>query len=239
MDHTLRALPVHTITLDATNLGKTFPEYKPTYQFAKKYITRYHRNLSRVPTSGDCIQLRDRRFGGQQIEGWLRVPDALKLYEMAYLNRGRVLELGTYRGLSTYIMARAMQDAKSTHSLTTIDLYADYQTIAQQHLRHGRIRTQVEMISGDAAEILRRLVETGDQFPFVFVDHSHAYRDVAAACQFLPDLIALDGFVLFHDYNDGRNGIDEGYGVYQAVRDTLLGFEPFGVFGCTGLFRRR
>jgi hypothetical protein len=238
MDHTLQVLPVHTITLDATNLGKTFPEYKPTYQFAKKYITRYHSKLSRVETFGDCIQLRDRRFRGEKIEGWLRVPDALKLYEMAYLNGGSVLELGTYRGLSTYIMARAMQDARSAHSITTIDLYSDYQNIARQHLQRGRIRTQVKMIAGDAAEILRRFVETGDQFPFVFVDHSHAYRDVAAACRFLPDLIALGGFALFHDYNDGRNGVDEGYGVYQAVQDTLVGFKPFGVFGCTGLFRR-
>jgi hypothetical protein len=238
MEHTFRAVPVHSITLDATNLGQTFPEYEPTYQFAKKYLTRHHRNLSRTATTGDCIQLRDRRFGGHIIEGWLRVPDALKLYEMAYLNGGNVLELGTYQGLSTNILARAMQDARSVHSLTTIDLYSDYQTFARQHLQRGRIRTQVEMIAGDAAEILRRFVEAGKKFPFAFVDHSHAYRDIAAACQFLPDLIEVGGFALFHDYNDPRNGEDEGYGVYQAVHDTLLGFEPFGVFGCTGLFRR-
>jgi hypothetical protein len=238
MDQILHARSVNTISLDPSNLGRAFPEYKPTYQFAKKYVSRYHRYLSRAATFGDCIQLRDRGFRGQNIEGWLRVPDALKLYEMAYFNPGRVLELWTYHGLSTYVMARAMQDARSAHSLTTIDLYSDYQTIAQQHLRRGRIRTQVEMISGDAAEILRRFIETGDQFAFVFVDHSHAYTDVATVSKFLTTLVALDGFVLFHDYNDVRNGIDEGYGVYQAVQDTLVGFEAFGIFGCTGLFRR-
>ena len=50
------------------------------------------------------------------------------------------------------------------------------------------------------------------------------------------------GFALFHDFNDPRNSMEEvaDYGVYQGVMDGLRTdrWEFWGIYGCTGLFRR-
>src|SRR4051812_49312280 len=42
------------------------------------------------------------------IDGWLEPVDSLKLYELAYLADGPFLEIGTYRGKSTTLIATAL-----------------------------------------------------------------------------------------------------------------------------------
>ncbi len=97
------------------------------------------------------------------------------------------------------------------------------------------------MLVGDARELTARLVAEGRRFGFAFVDHSHAYDLVHAACLDLKRLVVPGGFALFHDHNDVRNGRDGQYGVASAVRDAFAdgSFRFWGTYGCTGLFRRR
>jgi hypothetical protein len=95
----------------------------------------------------------------------------------------------------------------------------------------------------EAAAFCRAEVAAGRTYRFAFVDHDHAYRSVLDVCRELSRLVAPGGFCLFHDYLDARNydPTNTEYGVFQAVRDGLeaSAFEPYGIFGVTGLFRRR
>jgi hypothetical protein len=84
-------------------LGKRTPEYGPTYPISG-YIDAFHESLAHCKLNGKNIDLR--------IDGWLLREDALKLYEMAYFCQEAILELGTYHGLSTYIMAQAAQNSR-------------------------------------------------------------------------------------------------------------------------------
>jgi predicted O-methyltransferase YrrM len=226
---------------DDSNLGKTIPPYRPTFNF-DGYLTKFHKFLSECPSAGVLIQLKDRRWRGDKIEGWLRREDALKLYELAYMTDGDVFDIGTYQGLSPSILGRALRDSRKERIVYTCDIYDGNLKIAAQHLRRLGLSRYVQGICADATDAVRTFADQGKRFGFIFIDHSHAYQQVFSVARGLRDITASGGFCLFHDYNDVRNmdPNDPDYGVYQAARDAMdqTDFEFCGVYGCTGLYRR-
>jgi cephalosporin hydroxylase len=176
------------------------------------------------------------------IEGWLFPADALKLYEMAYFCED-ILEIGTYKGHSTTIMANAIFNSGRQSSIVTCDL----DPISVAEARAGFELRQIpglarhQFVASEGTAFINSLARAGKKFSFAFIDHSHCYEHVLGVCQGLGDVLLPGSFCLFHDYNDPRNlpGV-EAYGVYQGVRDGLAKelFQFFGIFGCTGLFRR-
>jgi SAM-dependent methyltransferase len=191
---------------------------------------------------------RNRHLIDLGIPGWLRVEDALKLYELAYFSSGNVLELGTSRGLSTSILARALLDAGKGYRITTIDIQQSFIDQAKAELEERKLDGVVDFLCGDAAVFLDEFEAKGIQFGFAFVDHSHAYEPVLKACQSLGHLLMPRSFALFHDYTDRRNTSrhnvgesGEEYGVFAATEDGLSpeAFEFYGCYGCCGLFYRR
>jgi predicted O-methyltransferase YrrM len=218
------------------DFGRVIPPYRPTYSFPGPYINAAHASFASVKT-------REKILVDIGIPGWLRREDALKLYELAYHSPGNVLELGTFHGLSTTIMAGAIADSGGGREIYSVDLDPDSLDSAEQHLRQRGLLPGVRLFAGDATELCERLIGLGRRFGFVFVDHSHEYQPVLDACRLLDRLVASRALVLFHDLNDPRNN-DPGnpdYGVSQAVVDGLPPdrFEPYGMFGCTALFRAK
>ena len=220
--------------VSAHELGTTIPEYRRTFDTGDFYINDNHRYFSECPVSAPDSLI---DIG---LPGWLRREDALKLYELAYFSNGDILELGTYQGLSTSIIARAVADSRSGRTVTTVELDASASARAQEVLRpYAFIRVLLE----DASAYCASSGERGDKFGLVFVDHSHAYEDVARVCRLLPTIVVKDGFALFHDFNDRRNNDRDNsdYGVSTAVIENLstAEFDFFGLFGCAALYKRR
>lgn len=218
--------------IEPTQLGKRIPPYAPTFRI-DSFINDHHRLYSECP-------VKEQIFLDLGIPGMLRREDALKLYELAYFSIGDVLELGCFKGLSTSILAQAVIDAKRGHTVTTVDMGLRYLVVARKNLTLRGLGRVVTMKWGDGAGVCRRLAEGGRRFGFVFVDHSHTYDAVAAACDHLPRLMLKGGFCLFHDFNDEKNTdpSEPDYGVSQAVIDRLgAGFQFYGIFGCTALYR--
>jgi hypothetical protein len=217
--------------IEEDRLGAEYPEYRPTHTFRGPYIDAAHAAIAAYPRKGVIIDA--------GIPGWLRPADALKLYEMCYFARGDVLELGAYHGLSTSIAARALRNAgRGRRRIVSLELDAEAAAEATRNTAEwDDLRT---IVLGDARDACRALMEERRRFAFAFVDHSHNYELVHAACLDLKTLLAPDGFALFHDFNDARNGRDPDYGVWHAVRDAFSdgSFAFFGVYGCTGLWRR-
>src|SRR4249920_3794215 len=88
------------LTLDQTSTDRRFQmPYVRTFNFPGEFINEEHRALASNIRSDGMIDI--------GVEGWLLAADALKLYELVYFCGGDVLELGTYRGLSTSICAPA------------------------------------------------------------------------------------------------------------------------------------
>lgn len=122
------------------------------------------------------------------IEGWLRPADALKLYEPAYFAPGDVLDLGTYHGLSTHIQSRALLACGEDNRMTSLELDACYAETAATHL-FAAPAGRHDILVGDARQSAQMLIAARRRFGFAFVDHSHEYGLVEAACQQLKQLV--------------------------------------------------
>jgi predicted O-methyltransferase YrrM len=227
--------------LQATDLGRSFPPYEPTFAWAGESIDEFHRSIGSSAKGAGLVNL-DESFG-VPIKGWLRRADALKLYEMAYFVTGDILELGSYHGLSTCILSKANHATGGAKQIYTVDLSAENCSRTKASLRATKLDHHVEATCSEAAAAVQGFAEKRKFFEFVFIDHSHSYEPVAQVCRLLPRVVNPGGFCLFHDFNDRRNPDPAypDYGVYSAVNDTLdpTLFEFWGIYGCTGLYRAR
>ena len=222
------------LTLEDTAVDRRFDmPYRKTYAFEGDYIDADHRRYAECATQHGMIDI--------GIEGWLLPADALKLYELSRFCGGDILELGTYRGLSTSILAQGSTNSKRRDAIISVDLDPAAMVGGKANLKGKPGSERVAFIEADGDSALNRFIKARRKFRFAFVDHSHRQEHVQSACALLPEVLVPGAFVLFHDYNDYRNAIADvdDYGVYQGVRDGLdmSRFEFWGVYGCTGLFR--
>jgi hypothetical protein len=196
------------------------PTYEPNYSFPGSYVDEFHEYLGTCPMNGNLIDI--------GIPGWLRREDALKLYELAYFANGDVLEFGTNRGLSTFILSKALQNSRRFGRLVTMELSAETSAEAKRNLASRGVTRKVRFMVGDADISCGKLALVRRKFGFAFIDHSHAYEHMEKACGRLSQLMAPSSFCVFHDYNDGRNSrrtglgeVGDEYGVKAAIEDHL------------------
>jgi predicted O-methyltransferase YrrM len=217
-------------------ISPTFGAYRKTFEFPDDFIDSNHRRIATAPMG----RLDNPLLIDLGIDGFLSTSDALKIYEMAYFSEGDVLELGTHRGLSTSIIASAL-DAKRRGRIATVDLDQDAKRLASKNIKGKPGARRVSFMFGDAAEVMDRLIAKRAKFGFIFVDHWHGYDATRDAAERSKQLLLPGGFILFHDYTDlGNADPNHPYGVYQAVRDVIVAdprFEFYCVSGCCGLFR--
>jgi Methyltransferase domain len=222
-----------TLSETATDQRFNMP-YQKTYPFLGDFINDWHQKLSDSVGASGMIDI--------GIEGWLLPADALKLYELGYFCGGDILELGTYRGLSTAVIGMAVAASESGGVVISVDLDPGATNIARENLKGRPGAEAIHLFAADAGESVRTLSDANRTFDFAFVDHSHQYAPVFEVCHSLHRVLNLGAFCLFHDFNDPRNAAKSNldYSVYQGVMDGLKPdrFEFWGIFGCCGLFRR-
>lgn len=223
------------LTLRDTAIERRFDmPFCKTWAYEGEYLSDQHGQLLAKRHPSGMIDI--------GIDGWLLPADALKLYEMAYCCSGDILELGAYRGLSATVMNQACNDSDQNNVIVSIDLDTTAVQQSRLQLQTTPGGDRVHFFQDDATSAVRNLAAIKRCFRFAFVDHSHRYEHVLNACQQLHRVIDVDGFALFHDFNDPRNALESEveYGVYQGVMDGLRAdrWEFWGIYGCTGLFRR-
>ena len=262
----------HTKTwLSIDEIGGVVPPYLPNFNFSSSHIDTTHQSIGKTPLKdGFLVEIRNHPLGqfgpdfeqakseaadienrtgnvevesaGNVIPGWLRREDALKLYELAYFSQGNILELGSFHGLSTSILANACKNAPTPKQVETIDLDPGCTAATKANLEGLGLLDYVTIHTGDATVLVKDCISAEKKFGFVFIDHSHEYQPCLDVCQLLADVTVPGGFCLFHDFNDKRNRDPENsdYGVYQAVQHGLdkEKFKFYGIYGCTGLYRR-
>jgi hypothetical protein len=156
--------------------------------------------------------------------------------------RRRLPELGTFRGLSTSVLLRASVAAGLNNHILSIDLDPEAPAAGRATLAGMEGEKRVLFFKTDGDKALATFRRAGRNFAFCFIDHSHSYERVLSACRVLHHVVRRGGFCLFHYYNNQRNSRADcpDYGVWLGVNEGLdrRRFEFWGVFGCTGLFRR-
>jgi predicted O-methyltransferase YrrM len=118
----------------------------------------------------------------------------------------RVLELGSYEGMSACFLLWWLSDAH----VTCVESFEGYFGEADLEGRFDRNvalvdSTRVRKLTGKTREVLPGLIDQDHCFAFIYVDASHLALDVLADAALAWQLLAPGGLMLFDDY-----GLDQG-----------------------------
>jgi len=215
------------------DLGQLYHPFQPTYGYAGEYVDATHAALAEPADQQTLVEY-------QGIDGFLRVADALKLYELAFFATGDVLEIGTHHGLSTAILSTAIRNSQHPDRMVhTIEISPTSVERARSHHKRLNVEDTIYYHAQPSTSALSEFSATRQKFSLVFVDHDHSYAATLELLDSIEVLLEPRSLVLFHDYNDSRNtnSDDLEYGVFDAIEHSAPpSLKPFGTFGCCGLF---
>lgn len=147
----------------------------------------------------------------RDILGWLFPAEGRTLADLA---RGkRVLEIGSYCGLSTVCMGRTAQH------VTAVDFFDGRGTPAPRDT-FGEFMRNIERHGLRDVVVARRPGEPLplEEYDLIFIDGDHSYDAVTADIAFALPRLTEGGLLAFHDYRHPSHP-----GVAQAVQDILDG----------------
>jgi len=116
------------------------------------------------------------------------------------LSPQRILEIGTYTGYSAICLARGLRPGGR---LTTIEVNDELRSTALNYFRKAKLHEQIELINGDAQEVIPSLKET---FDLVFIDaHKDDYPNYY---RLVIDKLKAGGYILVDNVLWGGKVLD-------------------------------
>ena len=126
----------------------------------------------------------------------------------------RVLELGTFIGVSTLFLAEAVGERGK---VTSVELGQEFYHIARANLARSGYAARVELIKGCAVETVTRLAKSGTKYDLVLIDAAkQSYGemlDPALACLNPGGLVLVDDVFMNGDTLNHAPCLDKGEGV--------------------------
>lgn len=172
------------------------------------------------------------------IEGWLSPEEQRLLAQIAVAAAPLgpdYLEVGSYCGKSTVVIASALRDAGIRRILYAVDPHGDFPDgrhetslpILEENLRSRGLEPWVRIVQARSTD-----VRVDGEYALVFIDGDHSYDSVAADVAHFRDAIAPGGFLAFHDYSRYWPGVrtvvqrvlDDGAFDFVSNRGGLIAF---------------
>lgn len=134
-----------------------------------------------------------------------------------FIKPKRILEIGTYNGMTTLQLALNApkecitytldlpNDTKSTFSLSEIDTYVNrhfrkkFGTTTGSYFK-GRKNLKIKQLLGDSATFDYSVL--GGPVDVIFIDAAHDYKNKKIDTENAFNLLAKGGVILWHNYND-------------------------------------
>ncbi len=117
-----------------------------------------------------------------------------------------VLETGTNRGVSTIVMAQALEDLGVEAVVDTVELDPELAAVARDNVERAGLSSRVRFHVEDAVGFLSRMAEERDHFDFVLLDDKHTFQHVLDEIKVVcPRVTAPEGKVYFD--NTGWGGV--------------------------------
>lgn len=131
----------------------------------------------------------------------VQIPRWEKLLEPFVGTNARILELGSFEGLSACFALWYLPDAH----ITCVDSFAGWFATPELEGRFDRNvalvdAARVRKLTGTTHSILPQLVANEERFDFIYVDASHEALDVLADAALAWRLLEPGGLMLFDDY---------------------------------------
>lgn len=154
---------------------------KELVRYIQSHSTKESEVLQKLHRATHLEILRPRMLSGHE-QGML-------LYLLVQmLKPKRVLELGTYTGYSAISMARALN---KDGLLISIDKNDELLPFAQKFIREAHLDDQIQLLSGDAKEVIPTL---NDSFDLVFIDADKS--EYIRYYNLIFDKVSPGGFIL-------------------------------------------
>ena len=176
----------------------------------------------------------------RDVEGWLDPGDSRKLYELGSEAPGPFLEIGTYRGKSTTVLATALRERGRRVEFYSLDIAPESLESARATLTERGLGRYVTLVHGSLTAFVRAFPEFRPRF--VFLDGDHSEEGLRRDLALLEGRVPEGGLLLFHDYLDDRNRdpANKDYGIPAAIDASWVArdCELSGTFGVAALYRR-
>lgn len=148
---------------------------------------------------------------------------------VAAMGATRVLEVGTFTGLSSLRMAQALPD---DGRLVACDVSEEWTSIARRYWERADVADRITLRLGPAAETLEALAaEGGERFDFAFVDaDKEGYRGYVDAIHPLlrtNGLIAVDNTLWSGRITASPDDADTSTRALQAFNDAVVADQRF------------
>jgi predicted O-methyltransferase YrrM len=154
---------------------------------------------------------------GETIDGLVHPREGLLLYVLARraAQIGNVVEIGAYKGRSTWYLVQGLHDAGSPYKVVSIDPHLDpgqrdeyFETLE----RHG-LADRVEPCIGFSHDVVQRLA--GVPVGMLWIDGDHSYRSVREDFDDWFPRLASGGWYAMHDT------VNAWYGPTRLARELL------------------
>lgn len=154
---------------------------------------------SLLPASSDWQQTLEKQAEIDRVPIMDRISMHFLMQQIRMTRPDRILEIGSAIGYS----ALCMLEAYPNTSIVTIEKDENRYRQAKRNIKNLNKQDQIEVIFGDAMEIMEQLVNSDTTFDFVFIDAAKGqyrrYFEVADQLLSVGGLIVSDN-VLFRDY---------------------------------------
>jgi tetratricopeptide (TPR) repeat protein len=148
-----------------------------------------------------------------EIEGWLAPEEQKLLAQLAAAASALgpdFLEVGSYCGKSTVVIASVLRAVGARRLLYAVDPHQDFPEgrhetslpILEANLRTRGLAPWVRIIQARSTDI-----EVPAPLAFIFIDGDHSFESVAADYRHFRDAVAPGGFLAFHDYSRHWPGV--------------------------------
>jgi UDP-2,3-diacylglucosamine pyrophosphatase LpxH len=159
-----------------------------------------------------------------RIDGWL---DRLEIYRLHQLAgeiplKGTIVEIGSYRGRSTVVLALGAQPRKGkVYAIDTFEgvkgdthISGHDRDILGYALANNGVTDSVEIITAKSLAAAKKWSKSID---LLFLDGSHEYEDVLADLNAWSPHVA--GLIACHDHNENWPGVPQAVSEFVAKGD--------------------
>jgi predicted O-methyltransferase YrrM len=174
-----------------------------------------------------------RRYGrdlteGRKVEGLLADREGLCLYVLGRraAGRGGIVEIGSWRGRSTWYLATALEDAGAPEQVVAIDPHLEgTQDDFLANLGRSAIEDRVEVHAAFSHDVVEGFTRSP---ALLWIDGDHSYAGVRRDFDDWFPKLAVGGFVAFHDT------VNLWHGPTRLVRELLLHRNDLAEVGVMG-----
>lgn len=156
------------------------------------------------------------------------------LFRWASVVDGNAVEIGSYFGRSTVVIARGLSIAEKGGKVFAVDPHSskvcDYdlflknieQAGIKEYVQPIRERSEVVLESREPKELFE------SKIGLLFIDGNHTYEGLKKDLGWI-DLVYRGGVIAFHDYNQSKYpGITQAIIEYQETHHTMYQYELLG-----------